>query len=79
MRDQAPRGSGRTDQARTFSAREVEVLQAVADHGTAVAAAEALGCMPRTVEVHLGNIRRKLGLPTTLQCVVHGYREGLLH
>ncbi|MBI2298774.1 MAG: hypothetical protein HYU66_07470 [Armatimonadetes bacterium] len=58
-----------------LSRREREVLQVVADRGSLEDVAEALGISRRTVERHLENIRRKLGRPTTLECVAEALRR----
>ncbi len=78
MGEQGRSGCGRGATSGSLTHREIEVLQVVANDGTAGAAATRLYCSVRTVEVHLSNIRRKLGLPTTVQCVARGYREGRL-
>jgi DNA-binding CsgD family transcriptional regulator len=61
-----------------MTAREIAILQALADHGTADAVARALGLSVRTVEGHFQSIRAKLGQSTTLECVVWGMRTKVL-
>jgi DNA-binding CsgD family transcriptional regulator len=53
-----------------ITARELEVLQAWVDHGSAIKAAAVLGISPGTVKVHLKTIRLKTGVDTTTQAVL---------
>lgn len=48
---------------------ERAALEAVLQHGTAKAAAHALGKSPRTVEQQLRSVRERLDVGTTLEAV----------
>lgn len=52
-----------------FTEREIEVLQAMVDHGGSKRAAHALGLSERTVRNTLANMRAKAGVDTTVQLV----------
>jgi DNA-binding CsgD family transcriptional regulator len=58
--------------------REVVVLQLVAEGLTATAVGHRLGCSPRTVEKHLANLYRKLGVGDRVSAVLEGQRRRLL-
>ena len=45
---------------------------------TASAAARRLGCSPRTVHKHIGNLYRKLSVRDRLQAVLEAQQRGLL-
>ena len=49
------------------TARQVEALTAVITTGTNGAAGAMLGISPRTIGVHLANLRKRLGVDTTVQ------------
>ena len=61
-----------------LTAREIEALQAKADHGLTKAAAEVLEISEQTVKSHLTTIYAKLGLDNETQAVAEGFRRGLL-
>ncbi|MCC7493273.1 MAG: helix-turn-helix transcriptional regulator [Fimbriimonadaceae bacterium] len=58
--------------------RERQVLQALADGGSAEAVAAQLALSRRTVERHLENIRQKMRRPSSLACVVEALRYGVV-
>jgi DNA-binding CsgD family transcriptional regulator len=55
-----------------------EVLQAYAQLGREQDVAEERGCSVRTVKHHLSDIRRLLGVKTTVQAVYIATRAGLI-
>jgi len=60
--------------------RQIETLRAYVDEGSCSAAAERLGISPRTVKVHLSDLRTRLGVQTNAQAVHElwlGYLEPL--
>ena len=61
-----------------LTGREVDVLLMLAEGLTASAAARRLGCSPRTVHKHVGNLYRKLSVRDRLQAVLEAQRRGLL-
>ena len=62
-----------------LSAREVQVLQAVADGHTNNKIGELLGLSGLTVKSHLARIGRKAGTGDRAEMVARGMRAGLLH
>ena len=58
--------------------REVEVARRVADGATNREVGEDLAISPKTVEVHLGRIYRKLGLRTRTQLAGVMFRSGFM-
>lgn len=61
-----------------LSDREVECLQLIAGGNTSWAIAEALGISHHTVNAHIRNIVRKLGVATRPQAVAEAMRRGLI-
>jgi len=61
-----------------ISAREMEVLMALADGETATEAAQRLGCAPRTVHFHSRNLMRKLGATNAASAVQRACALGIL-
>jgi len=57
---------------------ECELLQAIADQGSVKAAAQTIHRSEDTVKNHMKAIRVKLGVHSTLEAVVWGFRAGLL-
>ena len=72
-----PRSSTRENAAR-LTAREVEVLQLVADGLRNAEIADRLVLSPRTVDHHVSSILRKLGAHTRGEAVAEGARLDLL-
>lgn len=72
--------SGSQNDPSTFdlSQRELEVISLVADGRSNRAVGDALGLSRRTVEVHLSNAYRKLGVKSRTEAVVVALREGLI-
>lgn len=66
------------DPYETLTDREREVLQLTAEGRSAAEIAEQLGISPRTVEVHRGNLMRKLGLRNQNEVVRYALRRGLV-
>lgn len=62
----------------TFTPTEILILRTIADHGTIPVTAEHLNMNPRTVEVHLANVRQKANVTTTIQTVACVWRRGLI-
>lgn len=58
--------------------REMELLALVADGLTAQAAARKLAISVRTVQKHLENMHRKLGVTSRVELVQQAFRRGLL-
>jgi DNA-binding CsgD family transcriptional regulator len=61
-----------------LTGRELSVLLYLAEGLTAGAIAHRLGCSPRTVSKHSGNIYRKLGVSDRLSAVLDAQRRGIL-
>lgn len=64
--------------ARRLTPRELDVLRLLGELGTTGAIAAQLGCSARTVEEHLAHLRGKLDGRSTLECVVWGWRAGVV-
>lgn len=64
--------------AEGLTARELQILQAVARGATNAEAAESLGISGKTVDKHRTNLMRKLGAHSTAELVMTGVRLGLL-
>lgn len=62
----------------TLTAREREVLHLAAEGHANAEIAARLFISPRTVEVHRGNLMRKLGLQTQTDLVRYALRRGIL-
>jgi DNA-binding CsgD family transcriptional regulator len=58
--------------------RELEVIRLVAEDKTAQQVASALGLSPRTINVHLQNAYRKLGVHGKLAAIRKAAREGFV-
>lgn len=74
IRSRAENGPSKVD----LSERELEVLSMVADGRSNRAVGDALGLSRRTIEVHLSNAYRKLGVKSRTEAVVVALREGLI-
>lgn len=61
-----------------LTARELEVLQAIARGQTNQAASEALGISSKTIDTHRTNLMRKLGVRSTASLLVRAMRDGLI-
>jgi DNA-binding CsgD family transcriptional regulator len=61
-----------------LSEREIQCLQLTAGGKTSWAIAEALGISPHTVNAHVRNIVRKLGVASRAHAVAEGMRRGLI-
>jgi DNA-binding NarL/FixJ family response regulator len=62
-----------------LSEREVETLTWAARGKTFAEIGEILGLSKRTVEFHLENARRKLGVPTRTQALIKAAQGHLIH
>ena len=62
----------------TLTARELQVLQAIARGMTNQAESDALGVSPKTVDTHRTNLMRKLGVRSTASLIVRAMRDGLI-
>ena len=58
---------------------ELQVIRAVAEHGTIRAAASSLNLSPHTVDAHLDHLRSKSGLRYLPQLVAWAAANGWLH
>jgi DNA-binding CsgD family transcriptional regulator len=67
-----------TRPATSLTPREVEVLQGLVDGYLPKQLAHRLGCSHRTINSHLGNIYRKLGVGDRAGAVVAGLQQGLV-
>jgi DNA-binding CsgD family transcriptional regulator len=61
-----------------LTGRELTVLVLLGRGGSAATIARRLGCSPRTVQKHVGNIYRKLGVSDRLTAVLEAQRRSLL-
>ena len=61
-----------------LSARELEILQLVAEGKSAKETAHVLNISIKTVAFHRDNIKRKLGLRTTAELTKHAIVQGLV-
>lgn len=61
-----------------ITVREREVLEALLEHDTAARIAQALGISPRTVEGHLLDLMRRLGVHSRHRIIVRAISLGLL-
>lgn len=77
-RDGADRGSNRAALGEPMTAREIEVLQLLADGRLARSIATELELSPRTVHRHLANIYRKLGVHDRMIAVNLARERGLI-
>lgn len=59
-----------------FTAYEMRVLQAIADHGGVVPAAHVLGVTPGDVNEILGIVRERLVLPSIVAVMCQAFRTG---
>lgn len=66
------------DDSTALTARELQVLQAIARGQTNQAASEALGISPKTIDTHRTNLMRKLGVRSTASLLVRAMRDGLI-
>ena len=64
--------------AKSLTAREIELLQLVADGMSNKAAAQKLSVSENTVKYHLKNIMQKLGVQNRTEAVTYAIRAGLL-
>ena len=64
--------------ATTLTARQQQVLRLIAEGMTSVQVGEALGLSPRTVDRHIENIMKKLGVRSRLELVRFAVEAGLL-
>ena len=64
--------------ANNLTARELQVLQAIARGMTNQAASEALGISSKTIDSHRTNLMRKLGVRSTASLLVRAMRDGLI-
>jgi DNA-binding NarL/FixJ family response regulator len=70
--------SGRRDEVRSLTPREVEVLRLLADGHTYRSAAAALAVSPETIHFHVGNIYEKLHVASRSEAVLKAFRSGVL-
>jgi DNA-binding NarL/FixJ family response regulator len=61
-----------------LTAREVEVLRALASGGSDAAIARNLGISPKTLRNHISNTYHKLGIHDRAQAMIVAVREGLV-
>lgn len=75
LRERAPSSGGVLDQ---LTARELEVLRALATGATREAIARSLGISPKTLRNHISHTYRKLGIYDRAQAVIVAIRSGLV-
>jgi DNA-binding NarL/FixJ family response regulator len=68
----------RADVRAQLTARELEVLQHLAEGRTNAQVADELGVSPRTVKTHVQNLLAKLDTPDRTGAVAQGFRRGLI-
>jgi DNA-binding NarL/FixJ family response regulator len=68
----------RSDDAQKLTARERQVLTAIARGLTNQGASEVLGISAKTVDTHRTNLMRKLGVNSTATLLVRAMRDGLI-
>lgn len=74
-----PAGAGEEERDRdVLSEREIECLQLIAGGKTSWAIAEILGISQHTVNAHIRNIVRKLGVASRPQAVAEAMRRGMI-
>ncbi len=78
MSEQAGRILNAAEDGNSLTARELQVLQAIARGQTNQAASEALGISPKTIDTHRTNLMRKLGVRSTASLLVRAMRDGLI-
>ena len=61
-----------------MTAREIEVLQAIARGKSNNQIAEHLGVSPKTVDTHRTNLMKKLGVHSTATLLVKAMKDGLI-
>lgn len=76
--DEVQRALDAAEQADGLTAREIQVLQAIARGLTNQAASDALGVSPKTIDTHRTNLMRKLGVRSTASLIVRAMRDGLI-
>lgn len=74
LRDQTPRGRPEA----TLTERETDVLRAAASGSSNKAIADQLNLSPRTIQVHLRRVFRKLGVASRTEAVVNALQRGIL-
>ena len=67
--------SDETDEASALTQRQAEVVSLLAAGKSTREVARALGVTPRTVQVHVGMIMKKLGVANRLQVVAMALRD----
>ena len=61
-----------------LTGREQQILELIADGGSAKQVARCIGIAPRTVERHIDNIRLKLHARNTPHAITRAYMNGAL-
>jgi DNA-binding CsgD family transcriptional regulator len=74
----SPGAGEATEPWQALTAREVEVLQLLAEGATTAQIAARLGISPATARTHVENMRTKLGAATRASLVALGFRLGFL-
>ena len=62
----------------SLTPRHLEVLRAIARHGSPRAAAEELGISVETVKSHTAQVRQRLGARTTHHAVAIAIQKGIV-
>jgi DNA-binding NarL/FixJ family response regulator len=71
--------TARPDRARSpLTARELGILQMVADGSPGAVIAESLGLAPNTVAQHLASVRRKFGVRSSAAAAAVARQDGLI-
>ena len=76
--DSAQRILQTAEDANSLTARELQVLQAIARGMTNQSASQALGISSKTIDSHRTNLMRKLGVRSTATLLVRAMRDGLI-
>jgi DNA-binding NarL/FixJ family response regulator len=66
------------DTYQTLTTREREILQLTAEGKSSTEIGERLAISPRTVEVHRGNLMKKLALHNTIELIRYAIKHGIL-
>jgi DNA-binding NarL/FixJ family response regulator len=74
LRDQTPQGRPEA----TLTERETDVLRAAANGSSNKTIADQLNVSPRTIQVHLRRVFRKLGVASRTEAVVNALQRGIL-
>ena len=66
------------DPQQTFTMREREIIQMVAEGQSSRQIGDKIGISPRTVEIHRGNLMNKLKLKNQAELILYAIKHGIL-